>query len=117
MNAIIDNEKDVQAWASMTPPTPTKFWHDFKKIVDYIRINFPEEYIDAETEAKEQRETARTKFGESKTGFMRNVVILPSRLESMIKILYGMRMPFANSTEYYKQIWKRYPLFRASEKY
>lgn len=115
-NNIIQNKQDLDDWQNGVPPTPSKFWEHFARIYNLVNIHFREDILYVEKIAKAQRELSKNKFGESKEGFMRNIVLIPRKIDLLVKLIYGQRMPFASEFDYYKQVWKKYPQFRAAEK-
>lgn len=90
-------------------------WEVMDAIVDAWAKTRPHEYKSMVIDILETQDNTYNDFGESKEGNFRRTIDLPIFVERLFRVLYA-GTDFQFDKKFYRQIWKRYPIFRVSKR-
>lgn len=90
-------------------------WEVMDAIVEAWAKTRPTEYKSLVIEINDTKENTYNEFGESEGGRFRRTIDLPVYVERMFRILY-QGTDFQFDKKFYRQVWKRYPIFRVSKR-
>ena len=110
---VVDSDKYLLANKYIDLKNSKNPWEVMDFIVQSWIETRPREYQSIVIDILETKDSTYNDFGESKVGNLRRTIDLPIYVERVFRILYK-DTDFVFDKNFYRKIWKRYPIFRVS---